>query len=221
MLRAGFQWHHSTYGDNLPFQLLVLSNALCYYRGPAVAGGSKEPDVQVFFGLFRFVLLGSMIVYCFMQLVSRHLHQSCLSGDDDDISNFTDSDCNDSTETINNSSLSSVDIVLRSDYQGWLGSIPIFVFSILLHQAIPTLTHPVRQKKYLRGYFNAVFATVGLIYLSIGILASLWFRDGINETVTLNWVSALYVRQALNSNYREGEGSIGKYVTRPLFCYWL
>lgn len=153
----------------------------------------NQMAVQVVFGLFRFVLLGGMIGYCFVQLVLGHSHQSCTSDSNGDLGNTSDVDSGGSAILSNGSTTSAIDIVLRLDYQGWLESIPIFVFSILLHQAIPTLTHPVRQKKYLRGYFNTVFATVGLIYLSIGILASLWFNSCVNETVTLNWVSATYL----------------------------
>ena len=176
---------HSYWFCLMLFAIIVVSLSLVEAK--------NQMFIQVLFGFFRFVLLGSMIVYCFVQLVREHGHQSCVPDSDiiDDPSNFTDSDCNVSTGTINSSSLSSADIVLRTDYQGWLESIPIFVFSILLHQGIPNLTHPVRQKKYLRGYFNAVFATVGFIYLSVGILAALWFKDSVNETVTLDWVSVL------------------------------
>ena len=131
--------------------------------------------VQVLLGVMRFFTLACIIVYCFVNLVIRYPFPQC--------SNETSSshnECNSTTETF-----------LDFNYKGWLVGIPVFVYAHILHQGIPSLTHPVKQKKFLRAYFNILFITIGSLYLVLGVVVSLWFNKGISETCTLNWVSVM------------------------------
>ncbi|KAL5502773.1 hypothetical protein EMCRGX_G009594 [Ephydatia muelleri] len=70
---------------------------------------------------------------------------------------------------------------------GWVLSIPVFTYAQMLHPGIPTLTHPIKQKKGLHWFMAAIFGTTLFCYITLGIVVSLWFRGDINETASLNW----------------------------------
>jgi len=41
-------------------------------------------------------------------------------------------------------------IVVKFDWSEWLAAIPVMTYSqFTVHHSIPTLTHPIREKKYL------------------------------------------------------------------------
>ena len=80
------------------------------------------------------------------------------------------------------------DIVVKFDPKGWLVSVPVFLFAFMLHSGISSLTHPVRQKKYIHWLLTAMFATAFLSFMTLGIIVPLWFKASVQETVTLNWV---------------------------------
>ena len=54
---------------------------------------------------------------------------------------------------------------------------------------LPTVTQPIKQKQYLHWLMMSLFGVTTALYLSLGILVSLWFRGSIQETATLNWVT--------------------------------
>ena len=80
-------------------------------------------------------------------------------------------------------------IVFRFDAVGWLVSVPVFAYTFILHQGIPSLTHPIREKHLLRQLVMAMFGVATVSYLSLGVVVPLWFKADVQETVTLNWVS--------------------------------
>ena len=94
----------------------------------------------------------------------------------------------DNSSIIINSTLNFKEITFKFNVKGWLMSIPIFTYAYFLHVAIPSLTHPIRQKKWLGQFFHVLFIVMGGCYLLLGLMTSLWFRDCIIETCTLNWV---------------------------------
>ena len=61
-------------------------------------------------------------------------------------------------------------------------------YSYMVHQTIPALTHPIKEKKYLRWFMVCSFGFAGLCYLLLGVVVPLWFKDEIQETATLSWV---------------------------------
>lgn len=136
----------------------------------------EQAVIQFFLGIFRFVTVGAIVAYCIVHL-SRHGHDSELL-------------CSNVTNGIPiYSNLTDKRILGHFEFSGWVLSIPVFSYAFILHQAIPALTHPVKEKKWLRGYFNALYLILGGTYLLMGLVVSLWFRDCLNETCTLNWVS--------------------------------
>ena len=81
------------------------------------------------------------------------------------------------------------DIVVKFDPKGWVVSVPVFLFAFMLHSGISSLTHPVRQKKYIHWLLTAMFGTALVSFMTLGIIVPLWFKASTQETVTLNWVS--------------------------------
>ena len=141
----------------------------------------QQASIQVVFGVLRFGVLIAMALHCMVMLFGRGCSQQY------DVMLEEEQNCSNTSLYYRSSNLKAS--LIHFDWKSWLSSIPLFVFSVLLHQAIPSLTHPIRQKNLLRGHFNAVFITVGAIYVLLGILVALYFQDTINESAILNWVS--------------------------------
>ena len=80
------------------------------------------------------------------------------------------------------------EIVKKFDPRGWVVSIPVFLFACEIQCAIPSLTHPVGQKKYIYWLLAALFATSLSCFMSLGIIVPLWFKASVQETIILNWV---------------------------------
>ena len=134
----------------------------------------EQVVVQVGLGLLRFCTIGAIVLYCFIHLVQGHEMETCT---DPDISS-----------TMINATLNFKEITFKFDTKHWLMSISIFTYAHILHEAIPSLTQPVREKKWLGPYFHVLFIILGVFYMLLGLMASLWFRECIIETCTLNWV---------------------------------
>ena len=131
----------------------------------------EQAIVQFLLGALRFITLGAIIIFCLVHL---------FPGDPLDIK----------IKNETNYSITSLkEIATQFDFDSWIVSIPVFIYAHILHQGIPGLTHPIKEKKWLRGYFNLLFLTIAVLYMTLGIVGSLWFRDTVIETVTLNWVS--------------------------------
>lgn len=147
----------------------------------------EQVIVQFGLGVLRFVTLAAIILYCVVNMLQGYMV----------------ADCKDPVPTLRNTSAvwytntSSIsDILFHFDFNGWVVSIPVFVYAVALQQGIVSLTHPIKQKNWLRGLFNTLFLIVVLLYVCLGIVVAFWFRDGTNETCTLNWVSrtVIYLR---------------------------
>ena len=80
--------------------------------------------------------------------------------------------------------------VLKFDAGGWVLTIPVFTYAFLFHTGISSLTHPIKQKQYLHWLLIAMYIISTICYMSLGVIVPLWFRASIQETCTLNWVSA-------------------------------
>ena len=151
----------------------------------------EQGFVQMVLGLLRFSIIISMVLYCLANLIRGD--SSPQSGNNaTSITAYPSSfewslDSNQSGGC--NSSASDADFVTSFHIKGWLIAIPVFTYAQILHQGVPALTHPIRQKKLLRWFMMAVFATTSLCYMVLGIMVSLWFKSAVYETATLNWVS--------------------------------
>ena len=158
----------------------------------------EQVIVQVILGSARFVTIFAIIIYSLVKLSQ--------SGGDDVCGGeyfpwIPETRSNHSYfpiyDDFSNASryFSFEDIVVKFDPKGWIVSVPVFLFAFMLHSGISSLTHPVKQKKYIHWMLTAMFVTALLSFMTLGIIVPLWFKASVQETVTLNWVSIskLYV----------------------------
>ena len=78
---------------------------------------------------------------------------------------------------------------MKFETENWLAAIPILTYAFIMHQGISSLTHPIRQKRYLGQLMMAMFGVSVFCYMILGVAAPLWFKSSVQETVTLNFVS--------------------------------
>ena len=131
--------------------------------------------VQVVLGLMRFFTIGCIIIYCLVKLIT----------------DFPFADCRDGNGTNGTGELDQCvgDVFTNFDGKQWLFAVPVFVYASILHQGVPSLTHPIKQKKWLRAYFNCLYIIIVSLYTLLGVMVSLCFNSDVSETCTLNWVS--------------------------------
>jgi len=137
---------------------------------------TDQKYLQVLLGLMRFFTVICIVVFCVTKLI-------------------TDPHGN-AGHKYNNTNYDYGHELFKFDYSGWLLSVPVLAYGQILHMGIPSLTQPVRAKKRLRAFFAAVFTCTTLLYTSLGLLVSLWFKGYVQETCTLNFVSAHFVYSA-------------------------
>ena len=173
------QCHHDAFNNRvipseecLPAYYFCLVSFALIIVPPSMLDLKEQVIFQVFFGLLRVLLISILVIYCIVNLFQGNSSQEMLNG-----SNMT-----------NAGNLES-DVVFKFDWKGWLTAIPVMTYSYMVHQTIPALTHPIKEKKYLGWFMVCSFGFAGLCYLLLGVVVPLWFRDETQETVTLSWVS--------------------------------
>ena len=87
----------------------------------------------------------------------------------------------------------------KFDPRGWLVAIPVLTYPFLLHHSIPSFTHPIGKKKYLWPFIFCTYIFLGVCFLCMGVVVSLWFKAETQETVILNWVSDIIYFQCNNN----------------------
>ena len=169
------------------FAVVVISLAMVDLKEQAI--------VQMVLGMLRFATIVAIVLYSIVKLFEGG--NPCEGeGTKYNSSNgstlfelFENNHTNQSTARFDVTN----DLLLNFDVKGWLVAIPIFTYAFIIHQGIPSLTHPIKQKQYLRSFMVVMFGIAAVCYLALGITVSLWFRGSIQETATLNWVSSLLV----------------------------
>ena len=137
--------------------------------------------VQVSLGCMRFLTVGAVVIYSIVKL--SHGGDACADIDDNSTWFYN-------TTAINATRyISYRDIVVKFDLKGWVSAIPVFTYAYIIHTGISSLSHPVRQKKYLHWMLAAMSTTALVSYMSLGVVVPLWFKASVQETITLNWVS--------------------------------
>lgn len=144
----------------------------------------EQVIVQVTLGLLRFLTVSAVVIYSIVKLSQ--------GGDA----------CEPDTQYVNwiypellNTTANATrytsyrDIVVKFDLKGWVAAIPVFTYAYIIHTGISSLSHPVRQKKYLHWMLAAMSTTALVSYMSLGVVVPLWFKASVQETITLNWVS--------------------------------
>ncbi len=138
----------------------------------------EQAIVQIFLGLLRFVTIGAIVIYSLVMIF--YSGNKCLLDGAPDVN---------STHLQQSSYLTNATHsppIKLFDFFGWISAIPVITYAFIFHQGLSSMTHPIRQKKYLHWLVFAMFVTTGVCYFSIGIVLPLWFRVDIQETCTLN-----------------------------------
>lgn len=148
----------------------------------------EQVIVQVVLGCLRFLTVGAVVIYSIVKL--SHGGDACADGTYTYEYNSTWFN----TTWFNTTAVNATryipyrDIVVKFDLKGWVAAIPVFTYAYIIHTGISSLSHPVRQKKYLHWMLAAMSTTALLSYMSLGVVVPLWFKAGVQETITLNWV---------------------------------
>ena len=144
----------------------------------------EQKIVQVLWGIFRFITMGAIVTFSAANLITTGEICRCTQPWAMNESNQSDEDefeCNINT-TYNQA-------VIHFNVHAWMVAIPVMVMALNFHQGIPFLTHPVKQKKHLGPLMHAVVWVLVIVYMSMGVVVPLWWKDCIIETCSLNWVS--------------------------------
>ncbi len=135
----------------------------------------------MFLGLLRFLTVAAIIIYALAKTIGGG-----------GVCPVPDYFANGSDNLDYSSNYTSKDIILKFNPKGWVTAIPVLTYAFILHQGLASLTHPIKQKKYMWYLTAAMFGTALFCYMSLGIIVPLWFRESIQETVTLNFVSLFH-----------------------------
>ena len=186
----GSEFYHAIYPEDPncwhAYQLCVLFYAVIVI--PLSLVDLKEQAIlQTILGILRFSTIAVIVVYCIVKLSGGK--NICTFG------NSSNATGNISLSQENLTGFSDLSkIVFRFDWMGWLVSIPVFTYAFIIHQAIPALTHPIKEKHFLRQLMMVMFGSAAFCYLALGIVVPLWFKATVLETATLNWVRCVCLR---------------------------
>ena len=163
---------YSYYFGLFLFGLIVITLSIMDLREQVV--------VHVLFGVLRYFTIAVIIIYCIVKLAigGNACAEALVSSELPP------------NETIG-TGVSYGEIVLHFDPKTWMISIPVFVYAFMIHSGVSSLTHPIKQKKYLHWMMVTNFSIAEICLLTLGIVAPLWFKESVQETITLNWVSIL------------------------------
>lgn len=146
--------------------------------------------IQFFMGMMRFLTVGAIVIYAIVR--------AAQGGDACAGENLSPPSFNESASEIPffqfNSSIEILpykDMVVKFDPKGWLSTISVFSYAFIIHFGVASLTHPVKNKQYLRWMVLGMFLTALVCYMGLGVVAPLWFKAKVQETVTLNFVSLI------------------------------
>ena len=146
--------------------------------------------VQLFMGLLRFLTVGLIIIYTIVRAIQGGdgcIESSAPSYSYNDSALIIDPFFNISSNATEIEPFK--DFVVKFDPKGWLATIAVFSYAFIIHFGVASLTHPVKNKKHLRWMVVGMFSTALVCYMGLGVVAPLWFKADVQETVTLNFVS--------------------------------
>ena len=167
---------HIYYLCLMVFALIVVPLSMMDLKGQLI--------FQVALGLLRMLLIAILVIYCIVYLVHKDKVNEISN---ENVNNQAMTNCSNMTNPSQMYHLD--DAIVRFDWREWLTVIPAIAYSFIVHHSIPALTHPIKQKKYLRWFVVCSFGLVGLCYLTLGVVMPLSFGPETQETATLSWVS--------------------------------
>ena len=172
------------------FCLFLLA---CVVVPLSLIGIKQQAAIQVIMSILRFVIVGALLVFVIGNLISagdictctqpwRQTNNTTFLSDDDGVCNVT--------STV-------ADMMLHFRFEAWGALFLLLAVGYTVHPALPVLTHPLRQKQHLGKLIHVVYILFGLLYLLIGVIIPLWWKDCINENCTLNWVSLYMISKRI------------------------
>lgn len=157
----------------------------------------EQALIQMVLGLMRFLTVGAIAIFAIVKLARSGGDDACVERLGPGVVNDTDwwagpggagpRYANFSPVSNATRYFSAKDIVLKFNPVSWLTAVPIFTYAFIMHQGIASLTHPIKQKKYL-GYLVLIMVLSAYVsYMLLGVFAPLWFKADVQETVTLSF----------------------------------
>ena len=154
----------------------------------AVMGLKEQAIVQAILGSARFFTIGAIVIYSLVKIGQGG--DVCVGESQNwTVYNVSPNEFLMMNETNATRFLTYEDFVVKFDVKGWIVAIPVFLFAFMLHSGLSSLSHPVKQKKYLQWMVTAMFATALGSFMILGVVVPLWFKATVQENITLNWVS--------------------------------
>ena len=148
--------------------------------------------IQAIFGFLRFLMLAMILIYCIVKLFEvGDICRGTL------ITPSTVENVTAENHTVKNDT--EMNMCDNINQRGWLVAIPVLTYPFLLHHSIPSFTHPIGKKKYLWRFILCTYIFLGVCFLCLGVVVSLWFKAETQETVVLNWVSDIIYFQCNNN----------------------
>ena len=175
--------------------------------------------IQAIFGFLRFLMLAMILIYCIVKLFEvGDISQGTFSNavENDTVENATVGNATVGNATVGNATVRNATVgnatvgnatkmhmcdnsISTSYLRGWLVAIPVLTYPFLLHHSIPSFTHPIGKKKYFWPFILCTYIFLGVCFLCMGVVVSLWFKAETQETVVLNWVSDIIYFQCNNN----------------------
>ncbi|KAL5250029.1 hypothetical protein ACHWQZ_G015939 [Mnemiopsis leidyi] len=72
-------------------------------------------------------------------------------------------------------------------FDSFVNMVPIVVYSQVLHEGIPMIAQPARDKTKLHKLFAGALTFACMVYLTFSVLTALRFREDVASTASLNW----------------------------------
>ena len=145
---------------------------------------NEQKIVQLVLGVVRLLMIVSMSIYA---LVGEIEHPDCVQTAAPTTKTTVGTDHTNHTHnaTVNECE----DVWLSFHLRGWILVFPIITYALFLHLGIPTLTHPIKDKKNVGTMMTSLFLACTFLYLLIGISVAVRYKENVVETCTLTWVS--------------------------------
>ena len=147
----------------------------------------EQTVVQVLLSILRIITVAMISIFVVVNLITTGMPCTCnqpwalLTNTTEPVDDYTDATCN-INSTVPHA-------LFHFRFEAWTVTVTTMVSALTLHPVIPAMTYLIKQKSHIKAMMRILFVAFSLIFMIIGVLVPLWWRDCINETCTLNWVS--------------------------------
>ena len=143
----------------------------------SVIGLNKQKYLQLMLGIVRFIVLISIILFSLVKIFLQQIYPQTFD------TNSTNSSVN-----LHNDAFTYLQTLLKIDMLYIFYGIPIILYCLQNHVFLPTALFTVTDKKLVKNITIAVFLTLGMLLVTLGISVSLAFSHSNNPNCVLNWI---------------------------------